>query len=71
MENQGFQGEATSPRFSLFRARKGIKLSSLSLRNQTSDNENVHRRQPNKGHRYHTQRYFTHVVGKTKTPEKN
>ena len=37
MGNQGFQGEATSPRLSLFRARKGMKLFSLSLRNQTSE----------------------------------
>ena len=37
MGNQGFQGEATSPRFSLLRAWKGIKLLSLSLRNQTSE----------------------------------
>ena len=47
MGNQGFQGEATSPRFSLLRARKGIKLLLylyLYAAKQVSDNENVHHR---------------------------
>ena len=59
-----FQGEASSPRFGLLRARKGIKLISLSLRNQqVSDNENVHHRQTEKGYRYHTQRNLTGTSG--------
>ena len=57
MGNQGFQGEATSPRFSLLHAWKGMKLLSLSLSNQqVSDNENVVHRQTEKGCRYNTQR---------------
>ena len=38
MGNQGFQVEAANPRFSL-RAEKGIKLLSISLRNQTSERQ--------------------------------
>ena len=66
MGNQGFQGEATSPRFSLLRARKGIKLLSLI---STQPNKWVTTRtciigKPKKGYRYHTQRNLT--VGKKK-----
>ena len=45
MGNQGFQGEATIPMFSLLRAWKGIKLLSIAYATkQVSDNENVHHR---------------------------
>ena len=57
---QGFQGEATNPRFSLLRACKEIKLlSHLYATKQVSDNENVHHRQTKKGYRYYTQGNLT------------